>query len=120
MVLPSAIVLPAREDVTFKPNAGRMSLSDLGLADAPDPAAAVSGLSENSRSIYPGCLFAALPGTRTHGALYADAAIENGAAALLTDADGAQVAAANNDVSGLQMIVRTRPRSAFAVAASHS
>ena len=119
MALPSAIALPAREDVTFKPNAGRMSLSDLGLADAPDPAAAVSGLSENSRSIYPGCLFAALPGTRTHGALYVDAAIENGAAALLTDVDGAQVAAANNDVSGLQMIVRTRPRSAFAVAASN-
>ena len=118
MAYPSANDVPVREDVNSEPNAGRMSLLDLGLADAPDPEAEVSGLSEDSRSIYPGCLFAALPGTRTHGAHYADSAIERGAAALLTDPEGARVASVNNDVGGLQIIVRNRPRSAFAIAAS--
>lgn len=119
MAFLSPSILPAREDVNSKPTVGSMSLSDLGLVDAPEPATEISGLSEASRSIYPGCLFAALPGTRTHGARYADAAIKRGAVAILTDADGARIAAANNDVSGIQMIVRTRPRSAFAIAASN-
>src|ERR1700738_1000838 len=37
----------------------------------------------------PGDLFAALPGLTTHGARYAGAALERGAVAVLTDADGA-------------------------------
>jgi UDP-N-acetylmuramoyl-L-alanyl-D-glutamate--2,6-diaminopimelate ligase len=48
-----------------------------------DPA--ISGLDYNSRRIQPGWLFVALRGETTNGNRYIDAAIENGAAAVVTD-----------------------------------
>jgi UDP-N-acetylmuramoyl-L-alanyl-D-glutamate--2,6-diaminopimelate ligase len=41
--------------------------------------------------VCPGDLYAALPGSRAHGAVYAGAALEAGAVAVLTDADGASL-----------------------------
>lgn len=50
---------------------------------------AVSGLTLASGDVRAGDLYAALPGQRTHGVRYAAAAVEAGAAAVLSDAAGA-------------------------------
>ena len=49
----------------------------------------VSGAVLRAQQVRPGDLFAALPGARAHGADFADEAIAAGAAAVLTDPDGA-------------------------------
>lgn len=58
----------------------------------PDRAAdgvALTGCTLDSRAVQPGDLYAALPGTRAHGADFAAQAVQLGAAALLTDEAGA-------------------------------
>jgi UDP-N-acetylmuramoyl-L-alanyl-D-glutamate--2,6-diaminopimelate ligase len=66
-----------------------------GLADllpaAKDLAFAVTGVSLAADAVAPGDLFAALPGARRHGAEFAARAAERGAAAVLTDARGAEL-----------------------------
>ncbi len=52
---------------------------------------AVTGISQDSRSIRPGDLFAALPGPATHGAHFFDVAIAAGADAVITDMAGAEI-----------------------------
>jgi len=63
------------------------------LAAGADPAATapvtVTGVTMSSDDVAPGEIFAAVPGARAHGARFAPAAIEAGAVAVLTDADGA-------------------------------
>lgn len=49
----------------------------------------VTGVTLRAQDVTPGDLFAALPGSTTHGARFAAEAIERGAAAVLTDAAGA-------------------------------
>ena len=56
---------------------------------APQDDPVVTGVSLGSSRVLPGDLYAALPGARAHGASYAAQAIERGAVAVLTDADGA-------------------------------
>jgi len=51
-------------------------------------AVAVTGMSLSSQRVLPGDLYAALPGSRTHGIEFLEAALDAGAAAVLTDADG--------------------------------
>jgi UDP-N-acetylmuramoyl-tripeptide--D-alanyl-D-alanine ligase len=54
------------------------------LTDVPDPAVLVSGpVVIDSREAVPGCLFAALPGTRTDGHAFAGQALAAGAVAVL-------------------------------------
>lgn len=48
----------------------------------------VTGVTLRSQDVQPGDLFAALPGTASHGGRYAADAIERGAVAVLTDAAG--------------------------------
>jgi UDP-N-acetylmuramoyl-L-alanyl-D-glutamate--2,6-diaminopimelate ligase len=55
----------------------------LGLPDR--PAGAVTGVTHASDTVRPGDLFAALPGTRRHGAEFAAQAVAAGAVAVLTD-----------------------------------
>ena len=50
--------------------------------------AELTGVSINSRQIFPGDLYLALPGARHHGAGFAADAAAAGAAAILTDAEG--------------------------------
>ncbi|HEY1623522.1 MAG TPA: UDP-N-acetylmuramoyl-L-alanyl-D-glutamate--2,6-diaminopimelate ligase [Streptosporangiaceae bacterium] len=66
----------------------------------------VSGITLDSRSVVPGDLYVALPGTRVHGAAFCDQAVAAGALAVLTDADGRSRAA----VSGVPVFVVTDPR----------
>jgi len=56
------------------------SASFVGCADV-----AARDASESSRDCTPGCTFAALPGTRTHGRQFVSEALSRGATALLTD-----------------------------------
>ena len=49
----------------------------------------LTGISLNTALVEPGDLYAALPGSRSHGADHAAAALDAGAVAVLTDADGA-------------------------------
>ena len=62
------------------------------------PGTEVSSIGLDSRSIAPGGMFAALPGLHAHGARFA---ADTPAAAVLTDADGAEILDAAGD---------TRPR----------
>ncbi|MBM0128142.1 UDP-N-acetylmuramoyl-L-alanyl-D-glutamate--2,6-diaminopimelate ligase [Pimelobacter simplex] len=77
----------------------------LGLATS-HPGVEVRGMTLDSRRVQPGDLYAALPGSRAHGATFAEQAATAGAVALLTDAEGAALAAA----TGLPALVLDDPR----------
>jgi UDP-N-acetylmuramoyl-L-alanyl-D-glutamate--2,6-diaminopimelate ligase len=91
-------------------------LSDLGLAAAADRP--VRGLAADSRAVAPGDLFAALPGTRAHGAAFVPAALERGAAAVLTDPAGAALCRAAVAAAGAALVVAEDAREALARAAA--
>src|ERR1700729_747138 len=48
----------------------------------------ITGVTLRAQDVQPGDLFAALPGATTHGARFVPDAVERGAIAVLTDADG--------------------------------
>nr|WP_255426466.1 UDP-N-acetylmuramoyl-L-alanyl-D-glutamate--2,6-diaminopimelate ligase [Pseudonocardia sp. C8] len=76
-----------------------------------DPATgphAVTGATLRAASIRSGDLFAALPGTRAHGADFAAQAIAGGAAAVFTDPDGAERPEIRH--SRLPVLVHPHPR----------
>ncbi|MGN6523249.1 MAG: Mur ligase domain-containing protein, partial [Actinomycetes bacterium] len=58
-----------------------------------DAATVLTGVTLDSRAVQPGDLYAALPGSRAHGAEFCEAARVAGAVAVLTDAAGAERAA---------------------------
>jgi len=66
----------------------------------------LSGVTLDSRAVRPGDLYAALPGSRTHGAAYSDQAVASGAVAILTDPDGRDRAAR----TGVPVFVVASPR----------
>ncbi|MGW6277937.1 UDP-N-acetylmuramoyl-L-alanyl-D-glutamate--2,6-diaminopimelate ligase [Kribbella sp. NPDC055071] len=74
----------------------------------------VTGVSLDSRSIHPGDLYAALPGTVTHGAEYVAKAQQAGAVAVLTDPAGAERSAG----TGLPVLVVDKPRSVLGAVAA--
>jgi UDP-N-acetylmuramoyl-L-alanyl-D-glutamate--2,6-diaminopimelate ligase len=77
----------------------------------------LTGLSVDSRETRPGHLFAALPGTRAHGAAFVSDALAAGAAAILTDLEGLALAEADGPL-GVPVILNDQPRRALAIAAS--
>ena len=68
------------------------SLASLGLTALGGREAAITNLAVDSREVLPGTLFAALPGTSVHGATFIKAALDKGAAAILTDPAGYDIA----------------------------
>jgi UDP-N-acetylmuramoyl-L-alanyl-D-glutamate--2,6-diaminopimelate ligase len=92
------------------------TLADLGLTAAQGQEVQITGLSVDSRKVMPGHLFAALPGTAVHGAAFIETAIARGAVAVLTDAQGAQIAASH--LTDVATIVAQDPRQALAQTAS--
>jgi UDP-N-acetylmuramoyl-L-alanyl-D-glutamate--2,6-diaminopimelate ligase len=62
--------------------------AQVGAADGTVPDIPITGVTLRGQDVQPGDLFAALPGATTHGARYADGAIERGAVAVLTDEAG--------------------------------
>ena len=79
----------------------------------PQMVTTICGMSLDSRTVGPGELYVALPGTRAHGADFASMAASRGAVAVLTDAAGAERASG----TGLPVVVAERPREAMALAA---
>ena len=80
--------------------------STAGHSHAPNDLGFLSGLTLDSRSVQPGDLYVALPGTRAHGAAFCADAVAAGAVAVLTDPDGRARAAA----SGVPVFVIADPR----------
>ncbi len=74
----------------------------------------VSGVTHDSRRVQPGDLYAALPGSRHHGAAFCDEAADAGAVAVLTDPDGKSLAAH----CGLPVFVVADPRARMGEVAS--
>ncbi|WP_299968369.1 UDP-N-acetylmuramoyl-L-alanyl-D-glutamate--2,6-diaminopimelate ligase [uncultured Roseobacter sp.] len=93
-------------------------LSSLGLTAQAGRNPDISGLSVDSRDVGQGVLFAALPGVKVHGGRFIDAALRKGAAAILTDAEGAGIAAEALAASDAAVVVTTAPRETLARAAS--
>ncbi|MDO5618456.1 UDP-N-acetylmuramoyl-L-alanyl-D-glutamate--2,6-diaminopimelate ligase [Kocuria sp.] len=79
----------------------------------------VSGISIDSRAVQPGDLYAALPGARFHGASFAAAAVNNGAAAILTDAAGGQLVADAQPPVTVPIVLSQDPRAAVGDLAAH-
>jgi UDP-N-acetylmuramoyl-L-alanyl-D-glutamate--2,6-diaminopimelate ligase len=99
--------------VSPRPLAGLAALLGLRLADPPRVNAGppgqpggLTGITHDSRSVRPGDLHAALPGSSVHGARFCDAAAAAGARAVLTDPAGRHRAVA----SGLPVFVVADPR----------
>ena len=70
-----------------------VSLSSLGLTARGGANPEITGIAVDSREVKEGFLFAAMPGSRVHGADFIQYALRMGAAAVLTDAEGAAIAA---------------------------
>ncbi|MFB1297213.1 UDP-N-acetylmuramoyl-L-alanyl-D-glutamate--2,6-diaminopimelate ligase [Mycobacterium sp. pW049] len=92
------------------------ALSDLvsavAAADRPIPDLHVTGVTLRGQNAQPGDLFAALPGSRAHGARYAADAVERGAVAVLTDADGVAEIAERGGLD-VPIVVHPQPRAAL-------
>ncbi len=73
------------------------------------PDITVNGVTLRAQDVLPGDLFAALPGSTTHGARYAGDAIRRGAIAVLTD--GAGVAEMGAAAGTVPTLVHPAPRS---------
>lgn len=85
----------------------------LSAESAIDGECVVTGVTSNDADVLPGDLFLAYPGKTTHGAQFAQSAIAKGARAILTDAQGAQIA------QGLPVIVVENVRTAGALVSAH-
>ncbi|MGH8774595.1 MAG: UDP-N-acetylmuramoyl-L-alanyl-D-glutamate--2,6-diaminopimelate ligase [Jiangellaceae bacterium] len=100
------------QHVEPRPLAGIAALLDLPSTAAAE-GVAVTGVTHDSRQVRPGDLYAALPGSHVHGAAFAAAAAEAGAAAVLTDAAGADLA------GDLPWLVVADPRASLGRVAAH-
>ena len=97
---------------------GTKSLADLGLRARGGREARITGLAVDSREVKPGNLFAALPGARMHGGEFIPYALRMGAATVLTDRAGAEMAAGALDAAGVPVVIAEDPRQALAYAAA--
>ncbi|MBD9525919.1 UDP-N-acetylmuramoyl-L-alanyl-D-glutamate--2,6-diaminopimelate ligase [Paracoccus sp. PAR01] len=95
-----------------------MRLSLLGLRGDKGRDPDVTGISVDSRETRPGHLFAALPGSARHGGEFIQYALRQGAGAILTDRQGADIAAAELAASDAALVVAEDPRAALAGAAA--
>lgn len=93
-------------------------LSELGLNAREGRNPALTGITLDSRAVRPGMLFAALPGTARHGADFIATALEQGAAAILTDPMGAVIGAQAIGLSDVALVVADDPRETLAYAAA--
>ncbi|MEO1152808.1 MAG: UDP-N-acetylmuramoyl-L-alanyl-D-glutamate--2,6-diaminopimelate ligase [Pseudomonadota bacterium] len=94
------------------------SLAELGLTAPGAGDVRITGLALDSREVKPGTLFAALPGTKVHGGEFIQYALRMGAAAVLTDRQGAAIARKELDAAGVPAIIAEDPRQTLAYAAA--
>jgi UDP-N-acetylmuramoyl-L-alanyl-D-glutamate--2,6-diaminopimelate ligase len=88
-------------------------LNSLGLMAVGGENPALSHLVVDSRAVKPGTLFAAMPGSTIHGATFVEKALEMGAVAVLTDAEGAEIAGAAIRTAGAALVISAQPREAL-------
>lgn len=90
-------------------------VSLLGLSEQGQPMRGmVTGITHDSRKVAKGDLYAALPGSRFHGAVFAEQAATAGAAGILTDHEGRIRA----ERAGLPVLVVDDPRAVLGEVAS--
>ncbi|MGR3503673.1 UDP-N-acetylmuramoyl-L-alanyl-D-glutamate--2,6-diaminopimelate ligase [Pseudaestuariivita sp.] len=94
------------------------TLTDLGLTALAGREAEITGLSVDNRNVKPGHLFAALPGSNVHGAKFIQYALRMEAAAILTDAAGAKLAAEEIEAHDPALVIAADPRAALSAAAA--
>ncbi|GHH01304.1 UDP-N-acetylmuramoyl-L-alanyl-D-glutamate--2,6-diaminopimelate ligase [Pseudodonghicola xiamenensis] len=99
-------------------NSSPKPLSQLALTARGGRDPLIAGLAVDSREVKEGFLFAALPGTRVHGGSFIEYALGLGAAAVLTDARGAEIAETALAASDAALVVVEDPRQALACAAA--
>ena len=90
------------------------TLAELGLSTDRGSWAPVTGIAVDSRDVKPGYLFAALPGSKIHGAAFITYALRQGASAILTDIEGAKLAAHDLNKSDAKLCVFVAPRQTLA------
>ena len=95
-----------------------MRLSLLGLRGDKGRDPEITDIAVDSRKVRQGHLFAALPGSVTHGAEFIQYALRQGAGAILTDRAGAVLAADVLAASDVALVVAEDPRAALAGAAA--
>lgn len=95
-----------------------INLSALGLTAQGGRNPEITGLCVDSREVKDGMMFFALPGATVHGGEFIQYALRMGAAAILTDAKGAQIAADELATSDAALIIAEDPRGALAQTAS--
>jgi UDP-N-acetylmuramoyl-L-alanyl-D-glutamate--2,6-diaminopimelate ligase len=88
-------------------------LSSLGLTAKGEANPNITGIAVDSRQVKDGFLFAAMPGSTVHGAEFIQYALRMGAAAVLTDAKGAAIAADLMAKAGVAVVVTDAPREAL-------
>ena len=93
-------------------------LSSLGLTAKGGGNPPIAGISVDSRQVQPGTLFAAMPGSKVHGAEFIQYALRMGAVAVLTDAEGATLAADALAQAEVALVVTDAPREALSRAAA--
>jgi UDP-N-acetylmuramoyl-L-alanyl-D-glutamate--2,6-diaminopimelate ligase len=93
-------------------------LSALGLNPSRGGNVTVTGIGLDSRSLRNGMLFAALPGSKVHGAEYIATALARGARAILTDRAGAEIAADALAQADAALVLAEDPRAALSGAAA--
>ncbi len=94
------------------------TLADLGLTAREGREARITGISVDSRTVKPGHLFAALPGSAVHGAEFIPFALRMEAGAILTDREGAALAAEALKAAAVPVVVAEDARAALSGAAS--
>jgi len=72
----------------------------------------ITGITSSTSEIETGDLFCAFAGANVHGASFASDAIKNGAAAILTDSEGAKL------IKGLPLLIVSNPRKSAALLSS--
>jgi UDP-N-acetylmuramoyl-L-alanyl-D-glutamate--2,6-diaminopimelate ligase len=100
---------PARRLVDLADRLGAFLVAGGGPSDA-----AITGVTYDSAAVLPGDLYAALPGTHTHGARFADRAVAAGAVGVLTDDAGQSIV----DAAGAPVLVVGDPRAQLGDVAS--
>jgi UDP-N-acetylmuramoyl-L-alanyl-D-glutamate--2,6-diaminopimelate ligase len=106
------VATPARRLADLADRLGPVLVAGVGHFDT-----AVTGVTHDSAAVLPGDLYAALPGTHTHGARFADRAVEAGAVGVLTDEAGRSIVDAAGSL-GTPVLVVGDPRAQLGDVAS--
>ncbi|MCR8826375.1 UDP-N-acetylmuramoyl-L-alanyl-D-glutamate--2,6-diaminopimelate ligase [Pseudosulfitobacter koreensis] len=91
-----------------------ITLNSLGLMAASGANPQLANLCVDSREVRDGSLFAAMPGSRVHGASFIEGALQRGAAAILTDPAGAALARDALAGSDAALVITDTPRETLA------